>query len=88
VLNVLLYGDAEPVGVPSVKYPGTEWNTRFDGIINFLEKQREDGSEAMKKWVEDFTIVKTCPECNGARLKKESPAARHTPAVYRVPFYP
>lgn len=72
VLNVLLYGDDEPVGVPSVKYAGTEWNTRFEGIINFLEKQRDEGSEAIKKWVEDFTIIKTCPECEGARLKKES----------------
>ena len=71
-LNILLYGDEEPVGVPSVKYPGTEWNTRFEGIINFLEKQRDEGSEAMKKWVEDFTIIRTCPECDGARLKKES----------------
>ena len=67
-----MYGDDEPVGVASVKYPGTEWNTRFEGIINFLEKQRDEGSEAMKKWVEDFTIIRTCPECNGLRLKKES----------------
>jgi len=71
-LNILLYGDEEPVGVPSVKYPGTEWNVRFEGIINFLEKQRDEGSEAMKKWVEDFTVTRLCPECNGARLKKES----------------
>ena len=71
-LKVLLYGDDEPVAVPSVKYPGTEWNTQFEGIINFLQKQKDDGSEAIRKWVEDFTITKTCPECNGARLKKES----------------
>ncbi|HEX8040010.1 MAG TPA: excinuclease ABC subunit UvrA [Chryseosolibacter sp.] len=72
VLNVLLYGDEQPVGVPSVKYPGTEWNTKFEGIVNFLEKQRDEGSEAMRKWVEDFTVTRTCPECGGARLKKES----------------
>jgi excinuclease ABC subunit A len=72
VLKVLLYGDDVPVAVASVKYPGTEWNTRFEGIINFLEKQRDEGSEAIKRWVEDFTITKVCPECNGARLKKES----------------
>ena len=71
-MNVLLYGDDEPVGVPSVKYPGTEWATRFEGIINFLEKQKDEGSEAIKKWVEDFTIIRNCPECQGARLKKES----------------
>ncbi len=72
VLHVLLYGDDVPVAVPSVKYPGTEWNTRFEGIVNFLQKQRDEGSEAIKRWVEDFTVVKTCAECNGTRLKKES----------------
>ena len=72
VINILLYGDDEPVAVASVKYPGTEWNTKFEGIISFLEKQKEEGSDAIKKWVDDFTVSKTCPECNGARLKKES----------------
>jgi excinuclease ABC subunit A len=72
VLRVLLFGDDIPVAVSSVKYPGTDWNTKFEGIINFLQKQREEGSEAIKKWVEDFMIVRTCPECDGARLKKES----------------
>ncbi len=72
VLKVLLYGDDVPVAVASVKYPGTEWNTRFEGIINFLQKQKDEGSEAIKRWIEDFTLIKTCPECNGARLKKES----------------
>jgi excinuclease ABC subunit A len=72
VLHVLLYGDDVPVAVSSVKYPGTDWNTKFEGIVNFLEKQRDDGTEAIKKWVEDFMIIRTCPECGGARLKKES----------------
>jgi len=71
-LKVLLYGDDEPVAVASVKYPGTEWNTRFEGIINFLQKQKDEGSEAIRKWVEDFTVVRVCPDCHGARLKKES----------------
>lgn len=72
VLNVLLYGDDVPVAVSSTKYPGTDWNTKFEGIVNFLEKQRDEGSEAIRRWVEDFMIVRTCPECDGARLKKES----------------
>ncbi|HNP06092.1 MAG TPA: excinuclease ABC subunit UvrA [Cyclobacteriaceae bacterium] len=72
VLKVLMYGDDVPVAVASVKYPGTEWNTKFEGIINFLQKQKEEGSEAIRKWVDDFTVVKICPECEGARLKKES----------------
>lgn len=72
VIKILLYGDEVPVAVSSVKYPGTEWNTKFEGIIHFLQKQKEEGSEAIRKWVDDFTVIKTCPECNGARLKKES----------------
>jgi excinuclease ABC subunit A len=72
VIRVLLYGDDVPVAVPSVKYPGTDWNTKFEGIIRFLEKMREDSSEGAKRWMEDFTITRTCPECSGARLKKES----------------
>jgi excinuclease ABC subunit A len=67
-----LYGDDVPVAVASVKYPGTDWNTKFEGIISFLQKMKEEESDNVKKWLEDFMIVRTCPECNGARLKKES----------------
>lgn len=72
IIKTLLYGDDVPVAVASVKYPGTEWNTRFEGIVNFLEKQRDEGSDALRKWAEHFTITRTCPDCNGSRLKRES----------------
>lgn len=72
IMDVLLYGDEVPVAVSSVKYPGTDWNTKFEGIIKFLEKQRDAGSDKIRQWVEEFTDVATCPECQGFRLKKES----------------
>ncbi len=72
VLDILLYGDKVPVAVASVKYPGTEWNTKFEGIINFLEKQSEGSTEKVQEWVKEFMVIRTCPECNGARLKKQS----------------
>ncbi len=72
VLDVILHGDAEPVAVKSVKYPGTDWNTKYEGIVNFLEKQKDEGSESIRRWISDFTVVKTCGECSGGRLKKES----------------
>jgi len=72
VLNVLLYGDKVEVAIDSVKYPGTKWNTTFEGIVNFLQKQQEEGSEKIQKWVSDYTTSRTCPECNGYRLKKEA----------------
>jgi excinuclease ABC subunit A len=72
VINVLLYGAKTKVEVPSTKYPGTNWNTSFEGIIKFLEKQQEGGTDKMRDWLQDYTIVQTCPDCNGLRLKKES----------------
>lgn len=72
VMDILLYGDDKPVKVKSKKYPSTEWNTNFHGIVNFLEKQKNTGTEKIQKWIKDFTIIKKCPECKGARLKKES----------------
>ncbi len=72
VLETLLYGDSVPVAVSSVKYPGTDWNTKFEGIINFLEKQKDGGSEKLQAWVKEFTDIRVCPSCNGYRLKKEA----------------
>lgn len=72
VIDLILFGDNVPVAVSSVKYPGTDWHTKFEGIIKFLEKQKEQGSDKTRKWIEDFTQTSVCPECAGARLKKES----------------
>ena len=72
VMNVILYGDDVPVAVSSKKYPGTEWQTKFEGIIKFLVKQMTEGTEKTRRWIEDFMSIKTCPECNGDRLRKES----------------
>ncbi|MDA0315279.1 MAG: excinuclease ABC subunit UvrA [Bacteroidetes bacterium] len=72
VVEVLLYGDKIAVAVDSVKYPGTQWNTTFEGIINFLQKYQDGSSDKIQEWVAEFTVSKTCPECQGYRLKKEA----------------
>ena len=72
VIKILLYGDSEPVAVKSKKYPGTDWNIKFEGIISFMKKQKESGTDSIQKWLKDYTIIKKCPECEGLRLKKES----------------
>jgi len=72
VIDILLHGDSQPVAVKSKKYPGTSWNIKFEGIISFMTKQKESGTENIQKWLKDYTIIKKCPECNGDRLKKES----------------
>ncbi len=72
VIDLILFGHNVPVAVSSVKYPGTDWQIKFEGIIKFLEKQKEQGSDKTRKWIEDFTQTSVCPECAGTRLKKES----------------
>ena len=72
VLDILLHGDNEPVAVKSKKYPGTDWNIKFEGIIRFMEKQKEGGTDSIQNWIKDYTIIKECPECKGARLRKEA----------------
>ncbi len=72
VLDILLYGSKMKVEVSSKKYPGTQWSTSFEGIIKFLQKQQESGTDKMRDWLEEYTVVQKCPDCNGQRLKKES----------------
>lgn len=71
-IKIMLYGTDEPVPVPSKKYEGTDWNTKYEGIIVFLKRQQETGSEKIQEWLKDFMVVNTCPDCKGLRLKKES----------------
>lgn len=71
-IELMLYGTDEVVPVPSKKYVGTEWTTKYEGIIHFLKKQQENGSEKTQDWLRDFLVIKTCPDCHGYRLKKES----------------
>jgi excinuclease ABC subunit A len=71
-LDILMNGDDAPVAVSSVKYPGTEWETKFEGIIKFLEKQKDSGTDKIQKWVQEYTDIRVCPTCDGYRLRKES----------------
>ncbi len=70
-LNIILYGTDEiiqPEFTDGHTHPVT-----FDGIINFLIAQMEENpSTGVKKWAQSFMQSSVCPECNGARLRKES----------------
>jgi excinuclease ABC subunit A len=72
IIDILMYGDKVPVAVASKKYPGSDWHTTFEGIIKFLEKQKAEGSEAIRSWISEYTFIQKCPDCGGARLKKEA----------------
>ena len=45
----------------------------FNGIKKFVfDQYHNSSSEKIKSWAEQFMKITTCPDCNGARLKKES----------------
>ncbi len=73
LLHALMYGTEEEATVPSKKYVGEDYYSfKFEGIVNFLKRQQENSTDKIQDWLKDFMVVKTCPECEGARLKKES----------------
>jgi excinuclease ABC subunit A len=67
-IQVILYGTDDKVEVEMSN--GQTMNTRYDGLIAFIERNaEEDGSPAVRKWAETFMNKKACPTCSGARLK-------------------
>jgi len=74
VINMILNGspDLIKVEVEYNKWNVQNYNITFDGIIKMLEEQNEKRSESASDDMDEFRKLKTCPECNGARLKKES----------------
>jgi len=45
---------------------------RFEGLVQFMLRYKEDGDPTMLRWVEEFSEKKACASCNGYRLKPES----------------
>lgn len=81
IMNILLYGKEEgggevtDIGMEDVAVSGASpYTTEFEGVINMLKRWfgGTNTTEALRDWVEKYMELKTCPECNGARLKKES----------------
>src|SRR6201999_2784419 len=73
-LDIILNGSHEMITV-AVEY--NKWNVQsyqitFDGIIRMLEEQQERRGEESMEDMENYRVLKTCPVCEGARLKKES----------------
>jgi len=72
VVDIILYGTDEHIPVDSKKYAGEQWYTRYEGIVNFLEKQQEYGTEKTRQWIQDYIQIRVCEDCNGTKLKKEA----------------
>ncbi|WP_336515923.1 excinuclease ABC subunit UvrA [Pollutibacter soli] len=77
VKNVLLYGSEEGNVNEAPTFEGTSETTyyasEYEGVVNMIIRWFSGtSSDAIREWAEQFMELKTCPLCNGTRLKKES----------------
>lgn len=78
LVHVLMYGteddttEATPQQPTRGKAAEDHYSFKFEGIVKFLKRQQENTNDKIQEWLKDFMVVNTCPECAGARLKKES----------------
>ena len=73
-LDKILYGTGEErIDFEHTSYAGTrKFTTPFEGVIPTLERRHnETQSQGMRSFYELYMRDCPCPECNGARLKKE-----------------
>jgi excinuclease ABC subunit A len=72
-IDAILYGTEEVLKVKGQYEGGLSYAVSFDGIVNFIANQFEEGvNESTKRWAESFMNKVGCPECHGARLRKEA----------------
>ncbi len=74
-LDAILHGSDEALVIPYQYASGytQNYNSHWDGLIPIITKNYlEKSNDSISKWAEEFMQLLPCPDCNGARLKKES----------------
>lgn len=65
-LRILLYGSGDEI------YTVRSYETKYEGVIPNLERRyKETDSEYIRREIDKYMVVKTCPSCEGKRLKRE-----------------
>ena len=76
--RLVLYGVDErvEVGWKTTNGAGT-FNTKYDGVVNWLNRtMQESENENRRESLGQYFSAKTCPTCEGRRIKPESAAVR------------
>ena len=73
-VSMILEGGNEKFSVSSKTLGVTrDYKIDFEGIESFIKNQYEEsGSSSIKRWAKEFMDQVICPDCHGARLRKES----------------
>ncbi len=66
-LHVILFGEDVPVSVATGRGP---WHTKYTGVIpQLMRRYKETDSDHARAEIEQFMVERTCPTCEGKRLK-------------------
>lgn len=78
IMNLLLYGN-EAGSIEEIldfeNIPEGDWYSGpFEGVVPMLKRWFGSSgmSDSVREWSEQYMQLKTCPTCNGARLKRDS----------------
>ena len=73
-LHDVIYGSDERICIKAAKvHTSSDFFCEYEGIAKFIRQLGEDESSAQaQRWAESFDRVCTCPDCQGARLRRES----------------
>jgi excinuclease ABC subunit A len=73
VLDIILNGSEEKINVKNLSLGTNNYSLSFEGVLHYVEMQQEsEASATAQKWASQFSKTGACPECHGARLKKEA----------------
>lgn len=77
VREILLYGTGS--NQFEMIYTSDRWSGTYRGgwegtLNNLMRRYKQTQSSHIRAWIEQYMRMQPCPECNGARLKKESVA--------------
>jgi excinuclease ABC subunit A len=72
-LNAILYGTDEMLKVKNdTNGSSMSYALSFEGVVNFLARQEQDGPTGAQKWAQEYMNEVDCSKCEGTRLKKEA----------------
>ena len=66
IIRVILHGNE------GLEQNAKDTTIRFEGLANFMGRHSEDSSAAIMRWAQSFMNKIPCPDCCGARVKKEA----------------
>ena len=71
-VDKIMNGTDEKLNLKNAPQGYSNFFTNYEGILKYLEMQQESDNAVEQRWAGQYSKQIKCPECNGARLCRES----------------